>query len=156
MYLLVAVLLSVIGIVLWRRVRTRKEAVNVLPAAETAPDPDIRDQAVTAEVLSGDRWYRLARELLDSGETRLALRALYFSCIVRLSEEGLLTMDRTKSDRDYERELKRRAHSRPTLVEAFSGNVAIYQCTWYGSHRAGQDLVDVFTRNYERIVGNVQ
>jgi hypothetical protein len=151
MYGLLAVLLCVCGIILWRRIRNRRQGAFPAPAAASAPEPDIRDEAVTPGELSGDRWHRLAGELLASGEMRLAIRALYFASIAHLAEAGLLTMDRAKSDRDYERELGRRAHSRPSLQAAFSGNVSLFQRVWYGMHPVDSELVETFTANYLRI-----
>jgi hypothetical protein len=151
MYGLLAVLLCVCGIILWRRIRNRRQGDVPAAAAATVPEPDIRDEAVTPGELSGDRWRRLAGELLASGEMRLAVRALYFASIAHLAEAGLLTMDRAKSDRDYERELARRAHSRPSLLAAFSGNVSLFQRVWYGMHPVDSELVDTFTANYLRM-----
>jgi hypothetical protein len=151
MFSLTAALLSVCGVMLWRRLRKGKRSAGASPAPVVAAEPDIRDDAVTAEELSLDRWRRLADELLAAGETRLALRALYFACIVRLADAGLLIMDRAKSDRDYERELRRRAHSITSLIDAFSGNVAMFQSTWYGMHATSGEMVELFQENYRRI-----
>jgi len=93
----------------------------------------------------------LAGELLASGEMRLAVRALYFASIAHLSDAGLLSMDRAKSDRDYERELARRAHSLPSLLAAFSGNVSLFQRVWYGMYPVDRELVETFTANYQRM-----
>ena len=73
------------------------------------------------------------------------------SGIVRLADAGLLIMDRAKSDRDYERELRRRAHSIPSLIDAFSGNVVMFQSTWYGMHGTSGEMVELFQENYRRI-----
>lgn len=151
MYALTAALLSLCGVMLWRRLRKGKGGDLPSSALPVGPEPDVRDDAVTAEELSMERWRRLADELFAAGETRLALRALYFACIVRLAEAGLLIMDRSKSDRDYERELRRRAHAIPSLVEAFSGNVVMFQRSWYGMHGTSREMVEIFQENYRRI-----
>jgi hypothetical protein len=151
MYGLLAVLLSVSGIMLWRRIRNRKQSVVPASADAPVPVPDIRDEAVTPAESSGDGWQRLAGELLAAGEARLAVRALYFATIVRLAESGLITMDRTKSDQDYLRELGRRAHAHLSLLEAFSVNVSLFQRTWYGMHPADAELVSAFLENSRRI-----
>jgi len=151
MYALTAALLSLCGVMLWRRLRKGKGGDLPSSALQLVPEPDIRDDAVTAEEHSVERWGSLADELCAAGETRLALRALYFACIVRLAEAGLLIMDRAKSDRDYERELRRRAHAIPSLVEAFSGNVVMFQRSWYGMHGTSREMVEIFRENYRRI-----
>lgn len=154
MYLLTAAILSWCGVAMYRRFKRRKRGASPLPLQEEGPAPDLGDDSVTAEALSTDRWLSLADELMKRGETRLALRALYFACIVRLSEAGLLTMDRTKSDRDYQLELLRRAYAIPSLREAFSENVALFQRSWYGSHEARRKDVDRFMENYRRMAAD--
>jgi len=151
MYGLLSVLLSVCGVTLWRRVRGRKPGETPVPAPARVPVPDLRDEAVAPDELSGDGWQQLAGELLAAGEARLAVRALYFASIARLAEAGLVTMDRTKSDRDYERELGRRVHTRPFLREAFSHNVSLFQRSWYGMHPADGEMVDTCLENCRRI-----
>jgi hypothetical protein len=154
MYGLLAVLLSICGVMLWRRLRDRWTGAVPEPLSVVIPEPDIRDEAVTPGELSADRWRRLAKELLATGEARLALRALYFASIAYLAEAGLLTMDRAKSDQDYERELARRAHSRTSLLEAFSGNVSLFQRAWYGMHPVDGEMLDTFTENYRRVTSH--
>lgn len=151
MYLLTAAILGCCGVVLWRRFSKRKRNTAASPAPGCGSVPDLRDDSVTAEALTTDRWRRLADELLQRGETRLALRALYFACIAHLSDAGLLTMDRAKSDRDYVGELRRRAHAVPFLREAFSENVDLFQRCWYGMHEPTGEAVDRFQVNYLRI-----
>lgn len=151
MYGLCVILLCVCGVVLWCRVLERRKRVVSSPAAEIPSRPDPRDEAVTPDELSGERWRLLAEDLLAAGELRFALRALYFASIAHLAETGLLTMDRAKSDRDYERELVRRAHSHPVLLEAFSGNVSLFQRVWYGMHAVDGAMLDAFVSNCARI-----
>ncbi len=152
LFALLAAALCIGGVMLWRLVRRRNTDRNAEAVPEVRPGPDITDDNITAEELPGDRWILLAKELFDKGEIRLGLRALYLACIAHLAEEKLLTIARFKSNRDYERELQRRAHSMPELTAAFSRAVAIFERIWYGMHTPRQDMVDIFMADYRRIV----
>jgi hypothetical protein len=154
MYGLLALLLCVCGVMLWRRIGNRRKDAVPTPVSGGVHEPDIRDEDVTPGELSGERWHRLAGELLVAGEARLAIRALYFASIAHLAEAGLLTMDKAKSDRDYERELRRRAHSRISLLEAFTTNVSLFQRVWYGMHAVDDAVVDTFRANYLRMASH--
>jgi len=148
---LCAILLSVCGVMLWRRFSERRRALVPPPSGDVPSVPDLRDEAVTPDELTVEGWRRLAEELLAQGEARLAIRALYFASIAHLDGTGVLVMDRAKSDRDYERELARRAHSTPLLLEAFSGNVSLFQRVWYGMYSVDGAMLDAFVSNCARI-----
>ena len=72
------------------------------------PAPDIADENVRADQLPEDGWTKLARELLERGEFRLAMRAFYLASLSHLAARNLISIARFKSNRDYERELRRR------------------------------------------------
>jgi hypothetical protein len=98
---------------------------------------------------------RLASELLERGEPRLALRALYLGSLAHLASRNLVTLARFKSNRDYERELQRRSHAIPGLLPAFQENVSALEATWYGRHPVDQDLVARFRDNFQQMKGAV-
>jgi hypothetical protein len=115
------------------------------------PVPDINDDNVGADELPGDSWTKLARELLARGELRLALRAFYLASLAHLAARNLISIARFKSNRDYERELRRRGHSFPGLLSVFGDNLESFERTWYGRHEVNRDLVDRFAVNVERM-----
>ena len=111
----------------------------------------LRDENVGAEQLPEDGWTKLARELLERGELRLALRALYFASLAHLAARNLISIARFKSNRDYERELRRRGHSSPDLLSVFGDNLGSFERSWYGLHEVNRELVDQFAANVERM-----
>lgn len=123
-------------------------------AGEQVPrsEIDLSDESISVDQLPETRWLALAKRLLDDGDLRLALRAFYFAALAHLAERGLLTLSRFKSNRDYEREIKRRAHVFPGLTGAFSENIAILERVWYGMHGAGRETVRQFMDNQARII----
>jgi len=151
--LLWVIVAALIGIILyfilkaWRQGRT----VRVVEAAPVAAMPDLADESVGADQLPEDGWLRLAREQMSRGDLRLAMRALYLACLAHLAERELVKLEKFKSNREYERELLRRARGRPEIPSAFSENVGAFDRAWYGLHEVTRDGLAGFERNVERI-----
>jgi hypothetical protein len=96
---------------------------------------------VQATELPEDGWLALAREQMEKGEWRLALRALYLAHLARLSAEGLLSLARFKTNLDYERELLRRAPGRRDIIENFTCLRRLFESVWYGREHAAEETV---------------
>ncbi len=120
-------------------------------AAAPPSRPDLSDQDVTADELPSDGWLSMAEELAARGELRLALRALYLASLAYLAQKELISIAKHKSNRDYQRELGRRAHALPEVMTAFTVNVATFDRTWYGTHTVTHDLLSGFKTNIGRI-----
>jgi len=151
LYVLVAAALLGIGFLLVRFWRHRHRKPALVQTEALQPVPDLLDESVSADQLPEDGWIKLARELLGQGEFRLALRAYYLSSLAHLAERNLISLARFKSNREYERELDRRAHSFANLRQLFGENVNAFDRVWYGTHEADGELVTQFASNVERI-----
>lgn len=151
-YALILVVAGVIGYLLYLlwRIRLKARAAET-PAEATAAPPDLADENITAEQLPEDGWVRLALEMLERGDLRLAVRAFYLASLAHLAERNLVTLARFKSNRDYERELSRRSHALPEVARLFSENVSVFDRVWYGLHEVTDGLVENFRNNVERI-----
>ena len=149
-YVLVAGALAALAVFLYRVWRGRQK-IAVTTSEAIQPVPDIADENVRADQLPEDGWMQLARELLERGEFRLALRALYLASLAHLAARNLIRIARFKSNRDYERELRRRAHAFPHLLSVFDDNLSIFERIWYGTHAADREVVTQFTANVEKI-----
>jgi hypothetical protein len=148
--ILLVVVVSVLAVILlraWQR-RVRAEAVN---AEVVTAVPDLRDENVGANQLPEDGWLRLARELMSRGELRLAMRALYLASLAHLARRELVNLAKFKSNRDYERELRRRGRALPAVLEAFAENVTAFDRAWYGLHEVSREALEQFEVNFERI-----
>ena len=150
LYTLAAVL-SGLGLWLWLRVRRARRSAPVLGEAYAAVTPDLSREEVTADQLPESGWLALARDLLARGEPRLALRALYLASLADLAQRGHLTIARAKSNREYQRELRRRARPHENLQAAFMDNMNSFEEVWYGAHAADPARLDRFSRNLERM-----
>jgi hypothetical protein len=145
--LLAAVVLTVILI---RIRKSRKEPAPVIAAAVSAT-PDLSDENVAADQLPEDGWTTLGRELLERGEYRLAIRAFYLATLAHLAQRNLIGIARFKSNRDYEIELRRRAHAIPDMLAMFGENLSIFERIWYGMHDVNRELVTQFIATADRI-----
>ncbi len=143
------------GVILWLLVRLwqrRPQVGPILAEALPAP-PDLANEEVSADELPEDGWIRLGRDLLAQGDLRLALRAFYLASLAHLGDRRLITLARSKSNRDYERELQRRAHALGALPELFARNLDLFERAWYGQHAVTADQVDRFTANLAQMKG---
>ena len=149
LFLLLAVLLSALGVFL---LRLRRSRASVNAVGEAVPSIlDLESEDVGADELPTDGWLGLAEELMAKGDFRLALRALYLGTLSFLSEEQLIRIAKFKSNRDYRRELSRKAHSLPELCSAFSDNVRLFDLSWYGMREVTEGVMTEFQDNWERI-----
>lgn len=112
---------------------------------------DLTSEDIVASQLQEEEWLRLAREQIERGEQRLAVRALFLATLAHLGEKGLLKIARFKSNRDYRGELGIRAKNLDTLRIAFDENLTLFERVWYGLHSIGQGSVDFYLRNHETI-----
>jgi hypothetical protein len=139
-------LLAVLVVRRWRR-----PVFTEATAEAAAAQPDLREENISADQLPEDGWLQLARELLDRGELRLALRASYLAGLAHLGGRELIRLAKHKSNRDYDRELRRRARAQNELLAAFERNLETFEGAWYGDHPVTPELLGDFSQNLERI-----
>ena len=120
------------------------------------PVPDITDENIKADDMPSGHWLELAQTLVEKGEFRLAVRALYLGTLSKLSENSLITVARHKSNREYEQELVRRAHDKKEMLLTFGDTVGFFDRVWYGEHIVSRDDVDYFSENQMRIISFAQ
>jgi hypothetical protein len=152
-WILILLIVVVLGALLWllakawiNRPRVVTTTVDAVPAI-----PDVSDENVGADQLPEDGWMRLAMDLMGKGDFRLALRALYLASLAHLAQREMIRLARHKSNRDYLREVDRRARARPEITAAFGTNVGAFDRVWYGRDPATDELVREFRANVERI-----
>lgn len=134
---------------LWRfRAGRRRSAPTLVPAAPVVVD--VHDESLTADRLPEERWLALAEEQIAAGDLRAALRALYLGHLAWLGRVGLIGLDPCKTNREYHRELRRRARATPQVETAFAANVRDFESVWYGAHSATAESLSGFR---ERMAG---
>ncbi len=143
---------ALVAVLTWLLVRTLRQRRKLVVAAAAAPIvPDLRSEDVVADQLPEDGWLVLAREHAARGELALALRAAWLASLAHLGQRELIRIARHKSNRDYERELRRRARDRTPLLDAFDDNLLSVERAWYGRHEVSADSYARFAKNHERI-----
>jgi hypothetical protein len=148
---LIFVIAAILGLMIFRALRRRSSPSPVVNAQPTIAAPDLTDENVSAEQLPEDEWLKLAGELAGQGNLRVALRAYYLASLAHLARRDVIALARFKSNRDYERETRRRARTRPDLVAAFAENVSAFDRSWYGLREVTREVLDHFRENTERI-----
>ncbi len=112
---------------------------------------DLASEDIVATQLHEDEWMRLAREQIEKGDERLAVRALFLATLAHLGDKGLLKIARFKSNRDYRSELALRARNLGNLRSAFDENTTLFERVWYGMHQLGEGSIDFYLKNHESI-----
>lgn len=118
----------------------------------SAPLPDVSDEGILADTLASDKWIELARELMEKGDLRLALRALYLGTLAFLADNNFITIAGYKSNNEYQRELSRRAHTHKDMIEDFTTTVRAVDSIWYGMHEIDRAIFDKFFKIQQRII----
>lgn len=101
-----------------------------------------------SELLTADTALQRAQDLSRGGDYRSAVRYLYISALLLLDERGLLSYDRTKTNR----ETLRSVSGHPELETPLKYVVEVFDRVWYGY----QPLEDRDYQFYERQVGKLR
>ena len=152
LFVLLALVAAALAIFFWRVWRKQKSPDAVLAQAIPAR-PDLRDENISAADLPENEWLAMAREQIESGNYRLALRAFYLAGLAHLGDKEYLKITRFKSNHDYVRELGRRTRSKPELQTLFGDTVLDFEKVWYGEHEATSESVGEYRQKVERILG---
>ena len=150
LYSLCALIASAAAIIAWRAWRERR-SVPVVTAQAVSVTPDLRSEEVTADQLPEDRWLQLSEEMAAKGDFRLALRALYLAGLAHLGLRELITLTRSRSNKEFRVELARRARARTDLLSAFGEAVHAFERAWYGSDEVTRDIVARYALTVDQI-----
>ncbi len=145
LYVLLAVTVGIVIALLMRlRIQRRRKLQAASTTAGAAETLDLSSEEVSADQAPEDAWLSMAARLAEAGDLRLATRALYLAVLAGLGDSGLITINRARSNLDYQRELARRARGNTGLLNTFRGLVAVFERTWYGEHAMSRDAFDRF------------
>lgn len=150
-FLVFGALLVALGIIVYRIYRQRKVQVLEAVATPVPVTPNLEDEDVSADALPEDGWLNLARDLMERGDLRLAMRALFLASLAVLSHKELIRITKAKSNREYLCELQRRAHAAPGVPPIFENNMRAFERVWYGNHEVDRFAFSEFNANQERI-----
>jgi len=151
LYALLAALACAVVYMLWRVWQQRRLPSPRVAAEPVASAPDLDDEGTRADALPEGGWLALARDLAEQGDLRLALRAAFLASLAGLAEADLVHIARFKSNRDYQKELDRRAHAQPGVLDLFTQSTGIYERVWYGTHETTRDMLNRVLANQEQL-----
>lgn len=156
MYVLLAITtLAVMGLVVQGiRKRRRIQAVTTVPT--TPAIVDITADDVSPDLLPDSGWLELADQWTAQGDLRMATRAVFLALLAGLGTNGVITIDKAKSNLDYTREIRRRARGNNRLQDSFRACVTIFERTWYGRHDMPSELFDRFRNDALTARSNAQ
>jgi hypothetical protein len=154
-------LLNALGYFLWAAfagtliffaIRILKFKATKFPSSIVSPQkPDLATEEVEASQLPDDEWYALAREKMAQGEFRQAQRALFLAILSYLASHRFITVERWKTNTDYEKELGRKAKHLSELPALFSLSRLGFERCWYGEERVTPADLERYKLVYERI-----
>ena len=149
--IITVLLLATAGVLLyllWRSHRQEPEAQPV-EAVPQAAAPDVADEKVTAEALPDDDWLRLAEQLRAAQDYRKAARALFLALLACLGRRGLVALQKSKTNADYLRELRRRTIGHLFDDQPFRRAAHLFEAGWYGDHPVTAETLDAIRSDVE-------
>jgi hypothetical protein len=148
-YLLLA---AIAGIAILFSIRLLKSRKTRRPRPAVARStPALEREGIAADELPDDEWYQLAREKIASGDLRQAQRALFLAILSCLAFHRFITIERWKSNCDYENELGRRAKHLPDLPRLYAQSRVGFERCWYGEGTLTSQDLEAYGDIYERI-----
>jgi hypothetical protein len=129
------------------KLKPAKLPLSVAPASK----PDLADEVIEANQLPDNEWYALAREKMSAGEFRQAQRALFLAILSYLAAHRFITVERWKSNIDYERELGRKAKHLSELPLLFTRSRLGFESCWYGAAIVTSEDCDNYNDIYQKI-----
>jgi hypothetical protein len=132
------------------RILARSKKKKPVPISSAMPvTPNLESETTVADELPEDQWLLLARRKQEDGEPRLALRALFLAVLSLLGAQRLIVVRQSKSNSDYETELRRRRSAE--LTELFRGNRRLFERCWYGDYPVTDAEIEQSTNFYQRL-----
>jgi len=148
-------LVLIVGCLTFLLVRYLRRQKNRLAPSVLAAVPvrtvDLEADNVRADDLPEDSWLAMAHQLIERGELRLALRALYLATLSVLARSELVRLGAAKSNRDYLLELTRRLRGNGAAIPFFRENIHLFEASWYGTHAVTSAIIETMLANHQQV-----
>jgi hypothetical protein len=149
-YVAIAVILILAGLLVARILRARHKKPQAAAVAVAVP-VRLEDEHVTPDRLPEDQWIEMAESCMRERNYRLALRAFYLANLAWLGRREWIAIHAGKTNREYERDLRRRARELTEPRGLFSQNLAAFERAWYGLHEVTAEDVAMFRERNGRM-----
>jgi hypothetical protein len=127
------------------------KATSLPLSTAPSPKPDLAEEEIEANQLPDNEWYALACKKMATGEFRQAQRALFLAILSYLASHRLITVQRWKSNTDYEMELLRKAKHLSELPRLFAQSRLAFERCWYGAGTVTPEDLAHYHTIYDRI-----
>ena len=149
-YVLIAFLLALAATIAWRMRHAASRKPPLIVTANAMP-LDLLDENLLASQLPEDRWMALAEDCARQGNLRSALRALYLANLAWLGRGEWLAIHPGKTNREYEREVRRKARAFPEACSLFAAGIVSFEGAWYGTHDVTPDDLEQMRERLQRM-----
>jgi hypothetical protein len=134
LFVMILVVVVLLLVFLFIRTQLEKRQVKDAPAGITEKlTEDITSNTICAEDNPSDEWENLAKISVSEGDIKAAIRYLYLSTLSFLGERRMIVIRRSRSNREFKRELERRFPDKHELNEHFTDIISQFEYTWYGT-----------------------
>jgi hypothetical protein len=127
--------LTLLGIYLFRRIRTKRRTALVDEFEEER---------------SLDEWLELARGFEAKGEYRKAVRAAYIACLLKFDELEVARFVKSETNWEHLARIERSPKLAPNVD--FRSATKLFDLVWYGHRYADKKDVTQMLNAYERIL----
>jgi len=152
LYILLFAGAAVSALIVQKLFRKQPDDADVSMAAPEVKGTDLTDENTLASDLPENEWMNLARDLLDKGEERLGIRAMYLAALAHLAARGIISLARHKTDREYEKELASRGEFLSGITSAFRDLRGIFERAWYGMHDTSRQTMEIFLQRHQEVM----
>jgi hypothetical protein len=128
--LLVACIVVAVILFIQDRKRTPKAEVKKVTGksdAATEKDEEVRPDQIAPAAL-----WKQADELAQQGKFLEAIRRLYLAVLALLHRSGLIRYEKTRTNGEYLRQVRRAAEAPPGVHPAFASLTGMFDQKWYG------------------------
>lgn len=140
MYLSIIIMLLYFAIMVLRR--QRQKSIALQPGTAIPVKEETIHHTVSADENPPDQWERMAHEAISKGELRTGIRFFYLSTLSLLNDKKLLTLKKSRSNREIRRELQKRYPDQMSLNDNVNVLIMNFEYTWYGTVSATASELD--------------
>jgi hypothetical protein len=116
--------------------------------ADLTPEADLNaENGGNDEPVTANTALERAENLSSQGDYRTAVRYLYLSALLLLDERGLLYYDRTRTNREYLRDL----NSQPQIAVLLRSIIEVFDKVWYGFQPLSAETYQLYAEQVNQL-----
>ncbi len=122
--------------------RQRHRPIEHNPAMALPVAEEKIHHTISADENPPDQWERMAHEAISMGKLQAGIRYFYLSTLSLLNDKRLLTLKKSRSNREIRRELQKRYPDQLSLNDNVNILIMNFEYTWYGTVPATTQELD--------------